>query len=98
VASIDAFTIGGPDTGKQVNSSVILAGTDCVAIDAIGVAILRYFGTTDEVSRGKIFEQAQIARAVELNLGVASPKQIEFMTNDAESAKYVKEIQTILND
>ena len=95
---IDAFTTGGPDSGKQVNSSVILAGTDRIAIDAVGVAILRHFGTTDEVSKGKIFEQAQIARAVELNLGVSSPKQIEFVTNDAESAKYAREIQAILNE
>ncbi|HRH40719.1 MAG TPA: DUF362 domain-containing protein [Pyrinomonadaceae bacterium] len=94
---VDAFTTGGPDSGKQVNSSVVLAGTDRIAIDAIGVAILRYFGTTDEVSKGKIFEQAQIARAVELNLGINSPNQIEFVTNDAESAKYAKEIQAILN-
>jgi uncharacterized protein (DUF362 family) len=94
---VDAFTTGGPHQGKQVNSSVILAGTDRIAIDAVGVALLRYFGTTDEVSKGKIFEQAQIARAVELNLGVSSPNQIEFVTNDAESAKYAKEIQAILN-
>lgn len=94
---VDAFTTGGPHTGKQVNSSVILAGTDRIAIDAVGVAILRHFGTTDEVSQGKIFEQAQIKRAIELNLGVNSPDQIEFVTNDAESAKYAKEIQAILN-
>ncbi|MBX7171212.1 MAG: DUF362 domain-containing protein [Pyrinomonadaceae bacterium] len=94
---IDAFTTGGPDSGKQVNSSVILAGTDRIAIDAVGVAILRYFGTTDEVSAGKIFDQAQIARAVELNLGIGSPNQIEFLTADTESAKYAKEIQSVLN-
>ena len=95
---VDAFTIGGPDTGKQVNAGVILAGTDRVAIDAVGVAILRHFGTTDEVSKGKIFEQAQIARAVELGLGAASASQIEFVTNDAESAKYAREIQKILSE
>lgn len=94
---IDAFTTGGPDSGKQVNSSVILAGTDRIAIDAVGVALLRYFGTTDEVSSGKIFDQAQIARAVELNLGIGSPNQIEFLTADSESAKYAKEIQAVLN-
>ena len=94
---VDAFTTGGPHQGKEVNSSVIVAGTDRVAIDAVGVAILRYFGTTDEVSKGKIFEQAQIARAVELNIGINSPNQIEFVTNDAESAKYAKEIQAVLN-
>ncbi len=48
---IDAFTTGGPDSGKLVNSQVILAGTDRIAIDAVGVAILRHFGTTDEVSK-----------------------------------------------
>ena len=95
---VDAFTTGGPDTGKQVNAGVVLAGTDRVAIDAIGVAILRHFGTTDEVSKGKIFEQAQLARAVELGLGAASVSQIEFVTNDAESAKYAKEIQKILSE
>jgi uncharacterized protein (DUF362 family) len=95
---VDAFTTGGPDTGKEVNAQVILAGTDRVAIDAVGVAILRYFGTTDEVAKGKIFEQAQIARAVELGLGAASAKQIEFVTPDAESAKYAKEIQKILSE
>ncbi len=95
---IDAFTTGGPDSGKLVNSQVILAGTDRIAIDAVGVAILRHFGTTDEVSKGKIFEQAQIARAVELNIGIASANQIEFVTKDPESAKYAQEIQAVLNE
>jgi uncharacterized protein (DUF362 family) len=94
---IDAFTTGGPDKGKQVNSQVILASTDRIAIDAVGVAILRHFGTTDEVSRGRIFDQEQIARAAQLNLGVTSPGQIELVTNDPESAKYAKEINAILN-
>lgn len=94
---IDAFTTGGPDTGKAVNSQVILAGTDRIAIDAVGVAILRYFGTTEEVTRGKIFDQEQIARARELQIGISNPKQIEFVTGDVESSKYAKEIQAILN-
>lgn len=95
---VDAFTTGGPDTGKEVNAGVILAGTDRVAIDAVGVALLRHFGTTDEVSKGKIFDQSQIARAVELGLGAASDKQIEFVTPDAESAKFAKEIKRILGE
>ncbi len=72
---IQAFTNGGPDTGKTVQSNVILAGTDRVAIDAVGVALLRHFGTTPEVSQGAIFDQEQIARAVQLKIGVTSPKQ-----------------------
>ncbi|MEJ2338082.1 MAG: DUF362 domain-containing protein [Gemmatimonadales bacterium] len=67
-----------------------------VALDAVGVAILRYFGTTPEVSRGTIFEQEQIARAVELGLGVGSPEEIELVTNDAESRAYADRIREVL--
>ena len=94
---VEAFTNGGPEQGKLVNSSVILAGTDRIAIDAVGVALLRYYGTTKEVSQGAIFDQEQIARAVQLNLGAKSPKQIELVTGDKESAEYAKQIRAILD-
>jgi uncharacterized protein (DUF362 family) len=93
---VDAFVTGGPDSGKQVNAQIILAGTDRIAIDAVGVALLRYYGTTPEVSRGKIFEQEQISRAVELGLGITGPNQIELVTNDPDSADYAKKIRAIL--
>jgi uncharacterized protein (DUF362 family) len=76
---------------------VILAGTDRIAIDAVGVALLRYYGTTEEVSRGAIFEQEQIARAVQLGIGVSGPKQIELVTGDRESTEYAKKIREILD-
>jgi uncharacterized protein (DUF362 family) len=94
---VDAFVDGGPDKGKQVSPQVILAGTDRIAIDAVGVALLRYYGTTPEVTRGKVFEQEQLARAVQLGLGVTSPNEIELVTNDAASAEFAKKIQAILN-
>jgi uncharacterized protein (DUF362 family) len=94
---IQAFVTGGPDQGKLVNSTVILAGTDRIAIDAVGVALLRYYGTTEEVSRGAIFEQEQIARAVQLGIGVSGPKQIELVTGDRESTEYAKKIREILD-
>jgi uncharacterized protein (DUF362 family) len=93
---VEAFTNKGPAKGKRVDSRVVLAGTDRIAIDAVGVAILRYFGTTSKVSRGAIFAQAQIARAVELDLGVDSPEKIEFITEDAESAAYAEKVREIL--
>ena len=94
---IQAFTNGGPDQGKMVQSNVILAGTDRVAIDAVGVALLRHFGTTPEVSQGAIFDQEQIARAVQLKIGVSSPKQIELVTGDRESAEFAKQIRAVLD-
>jgi len=54
---VEAFVNGGPAVGLKVEPGVILAGTDRIAIDAVGVAIMRYFGTTPQVSEGKIFEQ-----------------------------------------
>jgi uncharacterized protein (DUF362 family) len=75
---LEAFISGGPDTGERVSPGVILAGTDRIAIDAAGVALLRYFGCRTEAGQGKIFEQEQIARAVDLGLGVDSPEKIQF--------------------
>ncbi len=93
---VEAFVEGGPSKGTRVEAEVILAGSDRVAIDAVGVAILRLLGTTPEVSRGPIFEQEQIARAVELGLGIKSPTQIKFVTDNAESEDYVKRLEYIL--
>jgi uncharacterized protein (DUF362 family) len=94
---VAAFVDGGPDRGQLVDAEVMLAGTDRVAIDAVGVAILRHFGTTPAVSTGPVFEQEQLARAVELGLGVGSPAQIELVTGDPESAAYARQIRSILS-
>ena len=93
---VEAFVSGGPAKGSRVKSNVILAGTDRIAIDAVGVAILRYFGTTEAVSQGTIFQQEQISRAVELGLGVTGPEKIELITGDDESEAYAAQISEIL--
>jgi uncharacterized protein (DUF362 family) len=93
---VEVFTTGGPDKGKKVAANIVLAATDRVAMDAVGVAILRLLGTTPEVSKGKVFEQAQLARAVELGLGVESPAQIEIVTGDADSAAYATDVARML--
>jgi len=43
-----------------------------------------------------IFEQEQIARAVELDLGVDAPEEIELVTDDETSACFAAEIQEVL--
>jgi uncharacterized protein (DUF362 family) len=94
---VEAFTTGGPDRGKTAPAELILAGTDRIAIDAVGVAVLRLWGTTPEVSSGPIFGQAQIARAVELGLGVSAPGAIELITDDDTSRAYAAEIRAVLD-
>jgi uncharacterized protein (DUF362 family) len=93
---IKAFTSGGPAAGKEVSPEVILAGSDRVAIDAVGVALLRYFNVQGVVAEGLVFKQAQIARAVELGLGVDSPDKIELVTADEQSKLYAEKIKAIL--
>ena len=93
---VEVFVDGGPDRGTRVEAGVMLAGTDRVALDAVGVAILRLLGTTSEVSRGSIFGQDQIARAVELGLGVSWAKGIRLVTGDAASEAFAAKVGDIL--
>ena len=88
-----SFVDRGPMEGTRVEGNVFVAGTDKIAIDAVGVAILRTLGTTPEVSKGSIFEQDQIKRAVDLGLGVTSLLDIEFLTDSEESKKLVAQIK-----
>ena len=93
---VDAFTKGGPAQGTHAKTNVILAGNDRVAIDAVGVAILRLFGTTPELCQGRIFEQEQIARAAELGLGINAPEEIQLVTGDPESEAFAKQVSDTL--
>ena len=46
----------------------------------------------------KIFDQEQIARAVELGLGAISPSQIELLAGDESSDPYVNRINKIIEE
>jgi uncharacterized protein (DUF362 family) len=94
---IDAFIDGGPAKGTLKHANIMLASTDRIAIDAVGVAILRMLGTTPEVEDGSIFEQEQIARAVELNLGVKSASEIKIISDNSKSENYIQQVNEILN-
>lgn len=80
--AIDAFVRGGPATGTLEHPGLILAATDRIAIDAVGVAILRTYNTTPEVAKGRIFDLDQIRRAVELGIGVDSADRVEIVAAD----------------
>lgn len=94
---VEAFVSGGPDRGEKVAANVMLAGADRVALDAVGVALLRYFGAASPVSTGAVFAQEQIARAVELDLGVSSPDQIDLLSDDDAGAALAAELEAILH-
>lgn len=93
---VAAFTDGGPSRGELKQGNVMIAGSDRVAVDAVGVAMLKHLGANQAIMGRKIFEQEQIARAVELKLGVESADAIELVTADAESQKTANALRAIL--
>ncbi len=94
--ALEAFVSGGPDRGEVVEPNLLLASRDRVAIDAVGIAILRSHGSTKEVMEGDIFELEQIRRAAELDIGVKSASDIQLIPLNDESIDEVKEIESIL--
>jgi uncharacterized protein (DUF362 family) len=74
-----------------------MASTDRVAIDAVGVAILKSLGSNDQIMNTRIFDQEQIARAAELGIGASVPAEIEVVPADERSKEYRDRILEILN-
>jgi uncharacterized protein (DUF362 family) len=93
---IDAFVDGGPMTGKMAKGNVFLASMDRVALDAVGVALLKYLGSNDQIMKPKIFKQEQIARAVELGLGASSSAEIDLIAVDDKSREYRNHVAAVL--
>jgi uncharacterized protein (DUF362 family) len=95
---LDAFVDGGPATGKLAKGNVFIASPDRVAIDAVGVAILKSLGSNGQIMKSKIFGQEQIARAAELGLGASSHADIEVIPVDENSREYRDKVAAILNE
>jgi len=93
---VEAFTDGGPSRGTLNQANVVIAGTDRVAVDAVGLAVLKELGSNDAIMGTPIFQQEQMARAVEVGLGVSGPDQIELVSDDDEGRAYAAKVGEIL--
>lgn len=94
--AIEAFVDGGPERGRRARPGVMLAARDRVAIDAVGIAILRLVGTNRTVASGRIFDKEQIARAAQLGIGISSPAQIELVSDDEPGRQFAAKVREIL--
>ena len=81
----EGFTDGGPDWGDLAHTGFIAAGSDPVAVDAVGLAQLRLQGANDEIGRGSVWALPMMRRAVEIGLGVTSERGIVLLGVDPES-------------
>jgi uncharacterized protein (DUF362 family) len=93
---VEAFVDQGPETGTRVWGEAVIAGTDRLAVDAVGLALLRMLGYGGVAAQGPIFQQDQIRRAAELGLGVASPDKIRLAAPDEDSRAYAARVQEVL--
>jgi uncharacterized protein (DUF362 family) len=94
---VEAFVNGGPANGQKVAANVMIAGRDRVAVDVVGLAILRSLGTTQQVSQGSIWDLEQIQRATELGLGASHSEQIEIITGDTASQNLADQIRSLIS-
>lgn len=93
----EGFVKGGPDRGELVKPNLILASSDRVAIDAVGVALLRSYGSTPEVMKDRIFDLEQISRAAELGVGVTSASAIKLVPLDDKNEEDARKIRETLD-
>jgi uncharacterized protein (DUF362 family) len=94
--ALEVFVSGGPESGETASPGVIMMSQDRVALDACGVVLLRVYRAGAPLDQGSVFQLDQIRRAVDLNLGISSADQIEFLAPDAASKAVTLQIQNLL--
>ena len=82
----------------MVEPGLLLASQDRVAIDAVGVAILKMYGAKGKVGEADVFEQDQLKRAAELGFGVKSPDEIHLTPLNSASQADVDQIGQFLKN
>ena len=95
---VDVFVDGGPSQGKLAAANVLVGGTDRIAVDAVGLAILKEMGANAAIMDRKIFEQEQMQRAIELGLGISKPDQIELVAGDEPSRAFAARLKARLTE
>jgi uncharacterized protein (DUF362 family) len=78
----EGFTDGGPDDGDLARPGFIAAGSDPVAIDAVGLAHLRLEGANAAIGERSIWTIPLLKRAVEIGAGVGSGRAITLIGVD----------------
>jgi len=82
------FVSGGPAHGKEATPGIIIAGSDRVAVDAVGVAVLKFYGA-DGIVDVRVRNHEQLKRAAEIGIGHLDKNMIALKTsNPANDDKF----------
>lgn len=74
------FIKGGPTRGTVANPNLVIVTGDRIAADAVGLSIIKTFGGLERVSNNGVWEQRQVKRAIELNLGINNPSELKIVS------------------
>jgi uncharacterized protein (DUF362 family) len=83
------FVTEGPNIGTLREPDIVLASSDVIANDAVGLALLKTLGTVPKIRNHSVWAQPQIKRAVELNLGVHSREEITIKSLEIEEIEEI---------
>jgi uncharacterized protein (DUF362 family) len=92
---IECFVSGGPAHGKKTISKVIIAGSDRVAIDAIAVAILKFY-KAEGIAKIKVKSHEQLKRAAEIGVGHLDADKISLKTSNLAGDEEFNELVTFV--
>ncbi len=94
--AIVSRTTGGPTPpGDIAETNMVLLGRDRVAMDAVGLAVLRHYGTETWIEDRPVWEQVQLAEAVRCGVGVDGPEAITLVGDGVDE---IDEIDALLRE
>jgi uncharacterized protein (DUF362 family) len=89
---VDGTTImieGGPWSGREQETNLVMASGDRVAADVVGLGLIKAYGLSKNVAERSVWDQRQIRRAVEAGLGARNGNELRLVTASlAESAEF----------
>ncbi len=93
----EVFIDGGPESGEIAAPGIIAASRDRVALDAVGLALLRLNSPAPPFSQTPVFEEDQLKRAAELGLGAKSADEVLVKPMDPADGNLSLQIKGILS-
>lgn len=94
---LECFVSGGPAHGNKVTSGVIVAGSDRVAVDAVGVSILK-FHQADGIANVKVKDHEQLKKAAEIGLGYLDADMIALKTSNLVNDEKFDDLVTFVRN
>jgi uncharacterized protein (DUF362 family) len=102
------FIDNGPTKGTVANPNLVVITGDRIAADVTGLGIIKAFGGLKKTGDKNVWEQRQIKRAIELNLGIRDPTELKIVSKclctdrfdpDSEKErKFAEMVQKIQNN